>query len=325
MSARGAWAPISGRAERPVGISERRLERSRPAVGAPRRLGAHGPRRGALAARPARGVRRLERARRRELLERHASSSSSGSTRWRRERSSTSWATRPWWAARARAPRSRRGSVACCATAAARRCRVSFISYHANLLPTEPIAGDEQAPSRAAEARGALPRPGAAPHRGERVGGPGGPVQPRLDRRLPGPARGGRGRRRGAVVLARPERRGQLHERHARGPARHRAGGRAAPGGPTAPTARERRRACRASPTAGPWRRWRACEPGIAEVVLGRLDRAAPGTAPIEVELQLRGLRRALPGARSALVTVERLPNSGDRRSRARSRCRAGA
>jgi xylan 1,4-beta-xylosidase len=52
--------------------------------------------------------------------------------------------------------------------------------------------------------------------------------------------------------------------------------------------------------------------PGVAEVVLGRLDRAASGTAAIDVELQLHGLRRALPGARSALLTVERLPNSGD-------------
>jgi hypothetical protein len=52
--------------------------------------------------------------------------------------------------------------------------------------------------------------------------------------------------------------------------------------------------------------------PGTAEVVLGRLDRAAPGTPPVDVELQLPGLRRALPGARSVLVTVERLPNSGD-------------
>ena len=52
--------------------------------------------------------------------------------------------------------------------------------------------------------------------------------------------------------------------------------------------------------------------PGAAEVLLGRLDRAADGTAAIDVELQLQGLRRALPGARSALLTVERLPNSGD-------------
>ena len=52
--------------------------------------------------------------------------------------------------------------------------------------------------------------------------------------------------------------------------------------------------------------------PGLVEVVLGRLDRAAPGAPPIDVELQLPGLRRALPGARSVLVTVERLPNSGD-------------
>jgi xylan 1,4-beta-xylosidase len=52
--------------------------------------------------------------------------------------------------------------------------------------------------------------------------------------------------------------------------------------------------------------------PGTAEVVLGRIDRAAPGTPAIDVEVQLNGLRRALPGARSALLTVERLPNSGD-------------
>ena len=53
--------------------------------------------------------------------------------------------------------------------------------------------------------------------------------------------------------------------------------------------------------------------PGIAEIVLGRIDRAAPGSAPIEVELDLRGLERALPGARTAVVTVRRLPNSGER------------
>ena len=52
---------------------------------------------------------------------------------------------------------------------------------------------------------------------------------------------------------------------------------------------------------------------GMAEVVLGRMDRAAPGSAPIEVDLELRGLERALPGARSAVVAVRRLPNSGER------------
>jgi hypothetical protein len=52
--------------------------------------------------------------------------------------------------------------------------------------------------------------------------------------------------------------------------------------------------------------------PGTAEVVLGRLDRAAPNAPAIDVEIQLLGLRRALQGARSALLTVERLPNSGD-------------
>ena len=53
--------------------------------------------------------------------------------------------------------------------------------------------------------------------------------------------------------------------------------------------------------------------PGVAEVLLGRLDRAAPEAAPIDVELQLHGLQRALPGARSGVVTVQRLPNSGER------------
>ena len=51
---------------------------------------------------------------------------------------------------------------------------------------------------------------------------------------------------------------------------------------------------------------------GGAQVLLGRLDRAPPDADPLAVELTLAGLDRALAGADEATVSVSLLPDSGE-------------
>jgi xylan 1,4-beta-xylosidase len=51
---------------------------------------------------------------------------------------------------------------------------------------------------------------------------------------------------------------------------------------------------------------------GRAQVLLGRLDRARPDAGPLQVGLRLTGLDRALAGADRAIVSVRLLPDSGE-------------
>jgi xylan 1,4-beta-xylosidase len=51
---------------------------------------------------------------------------------------------------------------------------------------------------------------------------------------------------------------------------------------------------------------------GAAQILLARNDRAADGAPPLSVELTLRGLRSALGGARRAIVSIQRLTDTGE-------------
>jgi xylan 1,4-beta-xylosidase len=51
---------------------------------------------------------------------------------------------------------------------------------------------------------------------------------------------------------------------------------------------------------------------GAAQVLLARNDRAAEGSPRLSVELTLRGLRSALGGARSAIVSIQQLSDTGE-------------
>ena len=326
-SGRGAWARDYQVVLSDLwGYPSDRLARSRPAVGdldAWARTVAPG---GTLAARAGRWSATCGTSPTPRPSGTARASSSSRSTRWRRERSWTSWAPEPWWAGPSTTKRAiRRGS-----SGLLRYCRERALPRRLPLLPRQPPAlgadpGDRPAPPRAAEARGPLPRPGAAPHRGERVGGPRGPVQPRLDHRLSRPLEAG-----GADAAARSCWPGLQGEDNCTNGTLE---GLLTPSGQPRSAwwaYRALRRGsgvARARSVSDSWTvlaGWRACDRAPPRCVLGRLDRAAPGTPPVDVELRLPGLRRALPGARSVLVTVERLPNSGDQPLPAPRRCRAG-
>ena len=218
---------------------------------------------------------RLERARQPRVLERHTRAVLRASTRPRRARSWPSSAKGRWSAARAPRRPGRSGSRACSGTAAStaagsgssRSTRTSRQMTRSAARRPHPLGARADPP---------LPRPVAQPRRGERVGRPGRPVPAGRDPRLP-PPHGGRRRGRGrALLLARPERGGPMLERDPGRTAHARAGGRAAPGGPTGSTPRAWARACRPARTRRRWRcsASRRTVAGAAQVLLARNDRA---------------------------------------------------
>ena len=307
-----AGGALPAGAQRPLGLPGQRLERPRARPGATSPAGSG---RCARAARSLRGlpggVGRVERARQPGLLDRHARAVlpclRDGGARARQDELGDERRGRRAQHHEAASPSWLEGLLRHCR---ARGCRVGFLSFHANLAaPTSRSPALESDLRRCARWCRATATSSLSRRRGERVDRPRRPVPARRDPRLPPAHGGGRGRRGRALVLARPRRGRQLLERHARGTAHARRAGRAAPGGPTAPTPRAWTAGCRAAPTPPPWR----CSPAGRTVTGGGTGAAGPPRPrptrprrPLSVELTLRGLAaRACPARAGRVVDVE--------------------